>query len=82
MEEIKPPEIVESLMINCTWEMESKNKAIFAASYLKYAESSKGMAALYLAHKLKENYDKINGDRVKLNIPLHIKDAIVWACGG
>ncbi|WP_424353542.1 ATP-dependent nuclease [Methanosarcina mazei] len=82
MGEIKPPEEVESLMDNCTWEIEDKNKAIFAASYLKYAESSKGVAALYLAHELKENYYNKGLDRVKVNVPEHIRNAITWACGG
>jgi putative ATP-dependent endonuclease of OLD family len=82
MGETKPPKNIESLINNCTWEIEDKNKAIFAASYLKYAKNSKGAAGLYLAHKLKENYDNKDVDRVKLNIPVHIKEAIIWTCGG
>lgn len=78
----KPPKEVKSLMNNCEWEIEDRKKAIFAATYLKYAENSKGVAALYLAHELKKNYYNRGSDRVKVNVPVHIRNAITWACGG
>jgi putative ATP-dependent endonuclease of the OLD family len=58
---------------------EEKKKSIFAVSYLESVEATKGSMALELANNL-NNYT-LKEDPLKFNLPLHIKKAILWACG-
>ncbi|NNU84768.1 DUF2813 domain-containing protein [Geobacillus sp. NFOSA3] len=59
---------------NSNWLPEEKERARYAASYLKYADGRKGELALEIAHRLK------NDKSAKLILPSHIKSAFNWVC--
>lgn len=56
------------------WSSEEKERARYAASYLKYADRRKGELALEIAHRLK------NDKSAKLILPNHIEAAFNWVC--
>jgi putative ATP-dependent endonuclease of OLD family len=69
--------LIESSILNS----EDKSKAIFAASYLESVEDTKGSMAFELANNLINNFNLSDGP-LEFNLPLHIKNAISWVCGG
>ncbi|MFT8314999.1 MAG: AAA family ATPase [Clostridium sp.] len=56
-----------------SWEQEEKVKAKKAASYLKYAEDTKGEAAFELA-------EKVRSKEIDIKLPNHIQKAFIWVC--
>ena len=60
---------------------DDKSKAIFAVSYLESVEDTKGSMAFELANNLTSNYN-LDENSLEFNLPLHIKNAILWVCRG
>ncbi|MCS4464252.1 hypothetical protein JTT01_09095 [Clostridium botulinum] len=54
-------------------EKEEKVKAKKAASYLNYAQDTKGEAAFELA-------EKIRSEEINIKLPNHIQKAFNWVC--
>lgn len=59
---------------------DEKLNSIFAVSYLESVQATKGSMAFELANNLTNNYNLEEGS-LKFNLPLHIKKAVLWACG-
>ncbi|MYL57491.1 AAA family ATPase [Virgibacillus halodenitrificans] len=68
VEIIELPELVQSV-----WESEKKERAKRASSFLMYADNHKGEVAFNLASKLEDEHNQ-------LNLPAHIKNALIWVC--
>ncbi|KOR54687.1 ATP-dependent nuclease [Clostridium botulinum] len=56
-----------------SWKKEEKVKAKKAASYLNYAQDTKGEAAFELA-------EKIRSEEINIKLPNHIQKAFNWVC--
>lgn len=61
-----------------TWPKDELKTARIAASYLVGID--KGENAFELERKLRDNLTKIESDRININIPDHISEAIQWVC--
>ncbi|QDP39454.1 ATP-dependent nuclease [Radiobacillus deserti] len=68
VEIIEIPELIQS-----GWENEKKERAKRASSFLIYADNQKGEVAFKIASKLED-------EDTQLNLPTHIKNALIWVC--
>ena len=59
---------------------EEQQRARFATCYLLCTEEFKGEHAFDLALQLRDNHTKPGHERVTFQVPVHIGDAIRWAC--
>jgi putative ATP-dependent endonuclease of OLD family len=59
---------------------EAQQRARFATCYLLCTEEFKGEHAFDLTLQLRENHAKPDHERVTFQVPVHIGDAIWWAC--
>lgn len=66
----------EAALSSCSWELEEKKKAKIAASFLYFVENLKGMSAYKLAYVLKENLVAEDDDKIEINIPSYILNAL------
>lgn len=71
----KEVEIIElDELIDSCWEQADKERAMYASSFLLYAEGRKGELAFDLANRMKEQTS------IEIKVPSHIRDALEWVC--
>jgi predicted ATP-dependent endonuclease of OLD family len=73
-------EDINTLIESSDLNLEDKLSATFAVSCLEYVEATKGLMAFELANSL-TSYNPTE-DSLEFNLPLHIKNAVSWACRG